>query len=77
MATKLQAPLNTLSFLALIDDPRVDRPNKHRLLEILFIGLVATICGGNTWVRIVRFARVHKRYIRPRGFRGLLRPPED
>ncbi len=45
MATKLQKPLNILSILAQIDDPRVERTKKHRLLDILFIGLVATMCG--------------------------------
>ncbi len=45
MATKLQKPLNILAILAQIDDPRVERTKKHRLLDILFIGLVATMCG--------------------------------
>ncbi len=71
MATKLQKPLNILSMLAQIDDPRMERTKKHRLLDILFIGLVATMCGCNTWVDVVRFAKAKrvwfKRFIRLSG----------
>ena len=71
MVTNLQKPLNILSILAQIDDPRIERTKKHRLLDILFIGLVATMCGCNTWVDVVRFAKAKrawfKRYIRLTG----------
>jgi predicted transposase YbfD/YdcC len=54
-----------------MDDPRIERTKKHRLLDILFISLVATMCGCNTWVDVVRFARAKKvwfkRFIRLSG----------
>jgi predicted transposase YbfD/YdcC len=40
-----------------IVDPRVDRRKVHRLSDILFITLCATICGADNWVAIERFGK--------------------
>jgi len=43
-------------FLALVEDPRVERTRKHSLETILVISLMATICGADSFVAIERFA---------------------
>jgi predicted transposase YbfD/YdcC len=40
-----------------ITDPRRDRHKKHRLSDIFFITLCATICGADNWVAIERFGK--------------------
>jgi len=40
-----------------ITDPRRDRLKKHRLADIFFITLCATICGADNWVAIERFGK--------------------
>lgn len=37
-----------------LTDPRVDRTQVHKLLDILVIALCAAICGANTWVDVER-----------------------
>ncbi|MGZ4997481.1 MAG: ISAs1 family transposase, partial [Methylobacter sp.] len=38
-----------------IQDPRVNRQKKHRLQDIFFISICATICGADNWVAIEEF----------------------
>ena len=43
-----------------ITDPRVNRRKKHKLSDIFFITLCATICGADNWVAIERFGQAKK-----------------
>ena len=43
-----------------IQDPRVDRCKKYRLLDIIIITLLATLCGAEGWEDIDRFALARK-----------------
>lgn len=67
----LQRPLNVITILAQVADPRMERTRKHELIDILFIGLVATLCGCDSWVDVVRFAHAKeawfRRFIRLKG----------
>jgi predicted transposase YbfD/YdcC len=38
-----------------LTDPRIERTQAHRLLDILTIALCATICGANAWTDVERF----------------------
>lgn len=35
--------------LSEIDDPRMDRTKRHKLIDILVIGVVGTLCGADSW----------------------------
>ena len=41
-------------YFAALDDPRIDRTKRHKLLDIVTIALCATICGADSWVVIER-----------------------
>jgi predicted transposase YbfD/YdcC len=45
-----------------IEDPRRDRHKKHRLSDIFFITLCATISGADNWVAIERFGRAKEQW---------------
>ena len=38
-----------------LTDPRIERTQAHKLLDILTIALCATICGANAWTDVERF----------------------
>lgn len=40
-----------------IEDPRITRHKKHRLSDIFFITICATICGADNWVAIETFGK--------------------
>jgi predicted transposase YbfD/YdcC len=49
---------------SVIPDPRVDRTKLHKLEDILVIVLCAVICGAETWVDIVDFAKAKETWLR-------------
>ena len=40
-----------------LDDPRVERTRRHKLVDILAIAICATICGADSWVHIELFGK--------------------
>lgn len=44
-----QTPKTLLEHFSIIDDPRIDRTKRHKLIDILVISICATICGAETW----------------------------
>lgn len=50
-------------FLALIEDPRVERTRKHPLETVLVIALLAVICGADSFVAMEDFARAKEAWL--------------
>ena len=50
-------------FLAIVEDPRVERTRRHPLETILVIALMAVICGADGFVAIERFAIAKERWL--------------
>ena len=46
-----------------IEDPRIARHKKHRLSDIFFIAICATICGADNWVAIETFGKAKKDWL--------------
>ena len=45
-----QPPKTTiLDHFADLDDPRVERTRRHKLVDIIAIAICATICGADSW----------------------------
>jgi predicted transposase YbfD/YdcC len=44
-----QSPKTLLEHFSTVDDPRIDRTKRHKLIDILVIAICATICGAETW----------------------------
>ena len=40
-----------------LDDPRVERTRRHKLVDIIAIAICATICGADSWVHVDLFGR--------------------
>ena len=40
-----------------LDDPRVERTRRHKLVDIIAIAICATICGADSWVHVELFGR--------------------
>jgi hypothetical protein len=43
-----QTPKTLLEHFSSIDDPRIDRTKRHKLIDILVIAICTTICGAET-----------------------------
>ena len=57
-------------YFAALDDPRIDRTKRHKLLDIVTIALCATICGADSWVNIELFGNCKEE-----GFKSFLELP--
>lgn len=53
-----------MSFFEVIEDKRDAWKVKHNLLEIIFIAIVATLCGMDTWQDIADFAEEREAWFR-------------
>jgi len=40
-----------------LDDPRIDRTKRHKLLDIVVIAICAIICGADDWVAVETFGK--------------------
>ena len=40
-----------------IQDPRIDRSKRHKLIDIIIISILAVICGAERWVDIENFGK--------------------
>ena len=56
--------MNLRSILEQIDDPRRKLTRLHDLNDILLIGIIAVICGADTWNEIEQYAREKEEFLR-------------
>lgn len=48
-----------------IEDPRLDNHNqRHELLDILVIAILATICGADTWTEVSEFGQAKEDWLK-------------
>jgi hypothetical protein len=47
-----------------VSDPRIERTKRHKLIDIITIGLGGTICGGDNWVEIVAWGVAKESWLR-------------
>lgn len=54
------------AFVAFIDlhDPRLDRPLRHSLAEIVVIAIAATVAGADSWLQIAQWGRTKEAWLR-------------
>lgn len=49
--------LSITEHFAPIEDPRIERSKRHKLIDIIVIAICGVICGAEDWVAIERFGR--------------------
>ena len=55
---KLRPKYRLVEHFAEIDDPRIERTKRHKLIDILTIAILAVICGADSWVGMESFGAV-------------------
>jgi predicted transposase YbfD/YdcC len=49
---------------AVIHDPRLDRPLRHPLVEIVVIAIAATVAGADSWSQVAQWGRTKEAWLR-------------
>jgi len=58
------AKVTLLESLTRIKDPRVKRTQRHKLIDILAIAVLGTICGADSWVDIADYGAAKESWLR-------------
>jgi len=53
-----------IAHIAKIEDPRIDRTKRHKLIDILVIAICAVIAGADDWVEVEMFGRAKEAWLR-------------
>lgn len=60
-----QEPLLSLeTLLVAVEDPRVERTKRHKLLDIIIIAICGVICGAEGWVEIEEFGKAKEEWLK-------------
>ena len=57
-------PADFASHFSRIEDFRVERNKRHRLLDIIVVALCGMLCGADDWVEIAQFGRAKEAWFR-------------
>jgi hypothetical protein len=47
-----------------IEDPRIERTKRHKLIDILTIAILAVICGADSWVAMASFGQAKLKWLK-------------
>ena len=53
-----------MEYFEALEDPRIDRCKRHRLLDIITIAICAVICGADSWVYVEMFGKSKEDWFR-------------
>jgi hypothetical protein len=56
------ASASIIEHFSSIPDPRIDRRKRHKLSDIFFITLCASICSANDWVAVKLFGKAKEEW---------------
>jgi predicted transposase YbfD/YdcC len=56
--------LDVRGIFAAVEDPRVERTKRHKLIDILVIALCGVICGAEGWVEIEEFGKAREAWFK-------------
>ncbi len=51
------------TLFAAVEDPRIERTRRHKVLDILLIALCGVICGAEGWAEIEEFGRTKEAWL--------------
>lgn len=59
-----QPSLDLETYFAAVDDPRVERTKRHKLLDIIIIAICGMVCGAEGWVEIEEFGKEKEEWLK-------------
>jgi predicted transposase YbfD/YdcC len=52
-----------LAYFGELDDPRIEKNQKHPLINVISIAILGVICGADTWVDIERYGKAKQEWL--------------
>ncbi len=60
---KLKPKITIADYFADLNDPRVERTKRHKLIDIVTIAICAVICGADGWVGIETYGHAKQQWL--------------
>lgn len=54
---KLKPKITIADHFSSLEDPRIERTKRHKLIDIITIAICAVICGADGWVSIETYGK--------------------
>ena len=61
---KLKPKNKLVEHFSQIEDPRIERSKRHKLIDILTIAILAVICGADSWVGMESFGQAKLKWLK-------------
>lgn len=61
--TAMLPETNILAYFEELDDPRIEKNQKHPLINVISIAILGVICGADTWVDIERYGNAKREWL--------------
>jgi predicted transposase YbfD/YdcC len=61
--TAMLLETSILAYFAEVDDPRIEKNQKHPLINLISIAILGVICGADTWVDIERYGNAKQEWL--------------
>ena len=64
LAMKLKPKTKLVEYFSELEDPRIERTKRHKLIDIVTITLLGVICGADSWVAIESFGKAKLKWLK-------------
>ncbi len=61
--TAMLLETNILAYFEELDDPHIEKNQKHPLINVISIAILGVICGADTWVDIERYGNAKREWL--------------
>jgi predicted transposase YbfD/YdcC len=61
--TAMGPETSILAYFAELEDPRIEKNQKHPLINVMTIAILGVICGADTWVDIERYGKAKQEWL--------------
>jgi len=61
---KLKPKTKLVEHFSQLEDPRIERSKRHKLIDILTLTLLGVICGADSWVAIESFGKAKLKWLK-------------
>jgi hypothetical protein len=64
LTMKLKPKTKLVEHFSELEDPRIERTKRHKLIDIVTITLLGVICGADSWVAIESFGQAKLKWLK-------------
>ncbi len=61
---KLKPKKTIADYFVGVEDPRIDRTKRHKLIDVITIAICAVICGADSWVAIETYGHAKQEWLK-------------